>query len=203
MTFGVPYSFVPGTKAKADEVNANFIDVLTKIENTNLRIDETNSNVDSKNLEVDAKFEQVGSSLNLRANLDFSNISSVAQAKFDAKANVSDIDGSWVSKSATLMSTTTLSNTDTKVLSLSSYLPNDGNVYEVLMYVTGVCSSTGAFNFTTNYGGVQAIRCKNNECSCVCILPVNTSRELKIIPSGATAGTTKAEVFLRAYRKVR
>ena len=32
MTFGVPYSFVPGTKAKADEVNANFIDVLTKID---------------------------------------------------------------------------------------------------------------------------------------------------------------------------
>ena len=203
MTFGVPYSFVPGTKAKADEVNANFIDVLTKIEDTNLRIDETNSNADSKNSEIDAKFDQVDNNLNQCANLDFSNISSVAQAKFDAKANVSDIDGSWISKSVTLMSSTTLSNTDTKILSLSSYLPEDGNVYEVLMYVTGVCSSTGAFNFSTNYGGLQAIRCKNNECSCVCILPVNASRELRIIPSGVTAGTTKAEVFLRAYRKVR
>ncbi len=38
MTYGVPYSFVPGTKAKADEVNANFIDVLEKIENSNTRI---------------------------------------------------------------------------------------------------------------------------------------------------------------------
>ena len=37
MTYGVPYSFVPGTKAKADEVNANFIDVLGKIENTTTR----------------------------------------------------------------------------------------------------------------------------------------------------------------------
>ena len=38
MTYGVPYSFVPGTKAKADEVNANFIDVLEKISNSNTRI---------------------------------------------------------------------------------------------------------------------------------------------------------------------
>ena len=77
MTFGVPYSFVPGTKAKADEVNANFIDVLTKIEDTNLRIDETNSNADSKNSEIDAKFDQVDNNLNQCANLDFSNISLV------------------------------------------------------------------------------------------------------------------------------
>ena len=47
MTYGVPYSFVPGTKAKADEVNANFIDVLDKIKTTNERIDETNSTTQS------------------------------------------------------------------------------------------------------------------------------------------------------------
>lgn len=35
MTSSVPYSFVPGTKAKADEVNANFIAVLDKIEQVN------------------------------------------------------------------------------------------------------------------------------------------------------------------------
>ena len=35
MTSGIPYSFVPGTKAKADEVNANFLAVLNKIEEIN------------------------------------------------------------------------------------------------------------------------------------------------------------------------
>ena len=38
MTYGVPYSFVPGTKARADEVNANFIDVLNKIDNVDSKV---------------------------------------------------------------------------------------------------------------------------------------------------------------------
>ena len=40
MTSSVPYSFVPGTKAKAEEVNANFIALLDKIENSNIKIDD-------------------------------------------------------------------------------------------------------------------------------------------------------------------
>ncbi len=59
MTYGIPYSFVPGTKAKADEVNANFIDVIERIEATNsnvsnnyedviTRIDDTNTQLNNK-----------------------------------------------------------------------------------------------------------------------------------------------------------
>ena len=98
MTFGVPYSFVPGTKAKADEVNANFIDVLTKIEDTNLRIDETNSNADSKNAEFATQFEEVEATLAKRANLDLSNLSTTGKAVLSAKANAADINGKWVAK---------------------------------------------------------------------------------------------------------
>ena len=35
MTISVPYSFVPGTKAKAQEVNANFTAITGQIEETN------------------------------------------------------------------------------------------------------------------------------------------------------------------------
>ena len=34
-TYRVPYTFVPGTKAKATEVNANFSSVMDLIEETN------------------------------------------------------------------------------------------------------------------------------------------------------------------------
>ena len=52
MTSGILYSFVPGTKAKADEVNANFLAVLNKIEETNsakLNVDLSNIDETSKN----------------------------------------------------------------------------------------------------------------------------------------------------------
>ena len=61
MTYGVPYSFVPGTKAKADEVNANFIDVLDKIKTTNERIDETNSTTQSNKTTLEEKINELDS----------------------------------------------------------------------------------------------------------------------------------------------
>ena len=64
MTYGVPYSFVPGTKAKADEVNANFIDVLDKIKTTNERIDETNSTTQSNKTTLEEKINTDVSNLN-------------------------------------------------------------------------------------------------------------------------------------------
>ena len=64
MTYGVPYSFVPGTKAKADEVNANFIDLLDKIKTTNERIDETNSTTQSNKTTLEEKINTDVSNLN-------------------------------------------------------------------------------------------------------------------------------------------
>ena len=48
MTFGVPYSFVPGTKAKADEVNANFIDVLNKIDTVDSKVTSSTSEISER-----------------------------------------------------------------------------------------------------------------------------------------------------------
>ena len=70
ITSGIPYSFVPGTKAKADEVNANFLAVLNKIEETN----------------------------SAKLNVDLSNIDETGKATLDVvntKADKKELDGEW------------------------------------------------------------------------------------------------------------
>lgn len=203
MTFGVPYSFVPGTKAKADEVNANFIDVLSKIEDANSRIDETISDANTKSEEVATKFEEINNSLEQKVDLDFSNISGVAQAKFDAKANTSDIDGKWVAKRVVLSDTTTFSNTANKTFSLSSYLPQDGNVYEVKFFVAGNSSKVGQYNYSLGFGSEQLFFVSGNNFSSNILGIVSTARTLTISPTSLCSGTNQFSVTLVAYRKVR
>lgn len=106
MTYGVPYSFVPGTKAKADEVNANFIDILNKIEDTNSRIDDANT---KSSQELKETKEELNAEIAKKADLNFSNIGTNAKAMFSAKANNTDIDGKWVKKSLTIAQSTSIS----------------------------------------------------------------------------------------------
>ena len=201
MTFGVPYSFVPGTKAKADEVNANFIDVLSKIEDTNLRIDETISNANSKNQENSAKFEEVEAKFEECADLALSNLSSAGMAVLDKKANASDIDGKWVLKASVFLNMVTLSNSETTVVSLSSYLPNDGNIYEVMFSMEGSCG-TAQFRFDTGYGSVYALYAKSIFGGAFNMV-VSPARTLNIYRTGLCSGTNKMYLRATAYRKVR
>lgn len=107
MAYGIPYSFVPGTKAKADEVNANFIDVLDRIEDTNTRIDNSNNDINERLDETNTTLSQ--------------------------KANLSQLYGNWVYSVRTVVSAVTMnSSAGVRTYSLSSYLPNDGKIYEVL-----------------------------------------------------------------------
>lgn len=66
MTYTVPYAFVPGTKAKADEVNANFIDILEKIKSTDdynketeKRITEAEKNITDITNKLDGEWTKV------------------------------------------------------------------------------------------------------------------------------------------------
>ena len=203
MTIGVPYAFVPGTKAKADEVNANFNDVISKIENTNSRIDETNSNATTKNEEINTKFKEIETSINDRANLDLSNLSSTGNAVLSAKANVSDLDGKWVAKSLTLTGTTVFSNTDETSYSLANYLPNDGGLYEVKFYIAGNASKTAQYNYTMGFCWEQLLFVAGNNFASNIIGLANNTRKLRITPTTITSGTNQFSVILRAYRKVR
>ena len=203
MTIGVPYSFVPGTKAKADEVNANFNDVISKIENTNLRIDETNSNASVKNKEIETKFEDIQSLIDNRADLDLSNLSTTGSAVLSAKANNSDLDSQWVAKSVVLAEGVTFSNTAETSYSLASYLPNDGGLYQVKFFVAGNASNTAQWNYTMGFNWEQVIFVKANNFNSNMIGLADSTRKLRIVPTTLCSGTTKASVTLRAYRKVR
>ena len=202
MTFGVPYSFVPGTKAKADEVNANFIDVLSKIEDTNLRIDETISSADSRSAEVATKFEEVESKIDERVDLNLSNISTKGLALFEAKANVSDIDGQWVAKLVTLADDVILSNSNSTIYSLADYLPNDGNIYEVIISMAGNFGGLGHYNINTGYNTLLGICGKSAVSYCI-TMPISTARELRFYPTSSCSGTNKLGIRVTAYRKVR
>ena len=151
MTYGVPYSFVPGTKAKADEVNANFIDVLDKIENANSRIDESNSKTENSFEQINNKIEDVEASC---ANSDLSNLSSAGKSVLDAKANASLLDGTWVNKSVTLCNAKSISANTTHTFSLSSYLPSDSAKYEILVTI--------AVDFPNNPNSQAAIYMKSD-----------------------------------------
>ncbi|MDE6138822.1 MAG: hypothetical protein K2F57_05065, partial [Candidatus Gastranaerophilales bacterium] len=131
MTYGVPYSFVPGTKARADEVNANFIEVLNKIEETNSRIDDVNTQTNLNKEEIKKKLEE---GLEQKAGLDLANLDSAGKAILNNKANATDLDGKWTSKSLTLVSGGYLGPVAgaTVSFSLSSYLPADNNIYDVI-----------------------------------------------------------------------
>lgn len=85
MTVSVPYSFVPGTKAKAQEVNANFNSLVEQI-------DETNSlklNKDCSNLTQEGALA-LHTSLTDKTDTDFGNLTDEAKSLIANMASPSD-----------------------------------------------------------------------------------------------------------------
>ncbi|MCM1339696.1 MAG: hypothetical protein NC191_08500 [Muribaculaceae bacterium] len=204
MTYGVPYSFVPGTKARADEVNANFIDVLDKIDETNTKIDDANAknSEDLGNLEtsINDKITTVQTSVTKCANTSLSNLDSTGKAVLSAKADSSLLDGTWVNKAASLASNVYFNGNDIKTYSLSSYLPTGSNIYEVLVCATG--SGNCSMWITTDLITTKSVICKNNGYSGGCtIIPVGKSKQIKVQITNNAANMDFLAV--RAYRKVR
>lgn len=206
MTYGVPYSFVPGTKAKADEVNANFIDVLEKIETVNSRVDTTNTTVETNADSVTAALEE-------KADLDLSNLSDTGNAKFTAKANTSDIDGNWVKSYLSLGSSKSIAKGATQTYSLSSYLPS-GGIYEVILSVGAqTYNKAGAYSYlcittdfmTTQVPFLKAITRADvvEHAAQMATIIVGTGRSLSVINNTNTSYNTTYDIGVYAYRKVR
>jgi hypothetical protein len=206
MTYSVPYSFVPGTKARADEVNANFIDVLDKIENTNSRIEDANEQSSAIKTELSEQIDKLDStlmsSIEEKADVSLSNLDSTGKSLFSAKADASLLDGTWVSKASTVFSSLSFTLDEKKTYSASSFLPNDSNLYACLLRFywlsgasQGVCfkiyTSKGAFTTAkaSTYGeSTPFLLMKGNE-----TITIQSS-------GGSSSGATLLSV---AYRKVR
>jgi hypothetical protein len=172
MTYGVPYSFVPGTKAKANEVNANFIDVLGKIDDSNSRITQLEN----------------------------------------TKADDADIDGLWVTKYQVIANEISLTGATPVSVDISDYLPNDNNIYEVLVSGTGTSTATSS---QVCICFIQSDIITSNVCIFRDVpktngtiylggnatMPVGTGRKIYIVRNANYHGT--ATFSAAAYRKVR
>lgn len=203
MTYGVPYSFVPGTKAKADEVNANFIDVLDKIQTTNSRIDTVNTTI-----------QDYSSTFDTKLNRDLSNITEEGQAMFSDMAHTEDLDGQWTIKYAPCAVSTSVSLGGAHNYSLANVLPNDSNIYEVSFTITAqTAATTNAISYLfantdilTSKRPIIKVVTRHNSIAFAtnsCNMLVGTGRTISITSSSASVGVTTYDMEIYAYRKVR
>lgn len=214
MTLSVPYSFVPGAKAKANEVNANFVAVLDEIEKSNVKISELETQKADKNL---SNLDNEGLGI-LDAKADKTEVEKKAdKTELTTKADKTEIDGKWVNKSEFVIREATLSSTYDKTFTLSSILPNDGNIYEAIVSAivrtgtqvnscfslcinSSICGSIYICRTVTRVANVNSLASGN------CIIPISKDRKLRIFVGEETNVASYANscsVKVSAYRKVR
>ena len=202
MTLSVPYSFVPGAKAKAEEVNANFASILDKIEETNTKLDDS---IQSQNTTFNEQLEQ-------KADLALSNLNTEGKAIIDAKANNTDIDGKWVSKFKQVCESVSVYGSTKLSYSLSTYLPNDNNIYEVIVegnIETGTTNgdyapiyiSTDRLPNTTVICKARTRTSSSMSSGGTVIAIVGTQKKISVERNSDWVG--KFTIALHAYRKVR
>lgn len=195
MTLSVPYSFVPGAKAKAEEVNANFISVLDKIEDSNVKIEDLDNQKLDKNL---------------------SNLDTQGQEVLDAKADKTEIDGKWKAASGYIADDVTMSATYNKIFDMSSLLPDDDNIYEVIVNAiirtgTGINNTLGLYVSSSLCGSTYLCRVvtrtanANHIASGNCTIPIAADRKIKFFAgneSNAASYSKSCAFKISAYRKV-
>ena len=181
MTYGIPYSFVPGTKAKADEVNANFIDVVERIE-------ATNSDVTDNYNDVIARIDNTNTQLNNKTY------------------------GSWVNSSSLIANDLEVPASN-KAFDLSSYLPNDGNKYEVIVngaYKTPATSGkvvnvdlrSDIITSNISLGRVRTYTNNSAYGSGFALVPIGTGRKLYMIANSSSNSAGNYSLTLVAYKKI-
>lgn len=194
MTLSVPYSFVPGTKAKAEEVNANFASILDKIE--------------EQSSDTQEKFEELSEQ---KLNTDWSNLDKSAQAMLDDKADKTAVDGSWVHSYSIIAQNTSLNGSTNLVYNISGYLPDSTNIYEIIAEgLTDTGNSNGNYaplyvltDFMTN--SIAICRARTRTASVMnssgsSVLISGKGRTLTVNRANTWNGTFN--LILHAYRKV-
>lgn len=205
MTYGVPYSFVPGTKARADEVNANFIDVLNKIEETNTKITNLNEQVSQR---IDDEIEGINSQLEecdaSKLDLSLSNLDDEGKEILAKKADVSMLDGQWVSISISLATDKAITPGETQTLSLAGLLPDDNNLYMILLDgLVQVGSSAFVYFILDKTPNICAARSTTKYASINVVAITGSKRNLQIINQTGSSGTSKYTLSIRGYRRIR
>ena len=205
MTYGVPYSFVPGTKAKADEVNANFIDVLNKIEDTNTKITTINEQFSQRfEDEVESLSSQIADCEASKLDLSLSNLDTQGKSIIDAKADASLLDGKWTTKTIQLCNEKVIAAGETQTLSLESCFPDTTNLYMfILDGYFQVGSSAFIYMSTDKSGSICALRTTIKYGDINVVAVSGSKREITVLSQPSSSGTNKYTLAIRGYRKIR
>lgn len=114
--------------------------------------------------------------------------------------------GRWIKKTLTIMQDGSLSGGGvSKEFSLSSYLPNDGRVYEVMIRTNFENLSGYSLAFFTGqlFAFADIVRFQKGYGGNCQILPIGTDRKLTIGTNSSSSGTLKYYIQAVAYRRVR
>lgn len=120
-----------------------------------------------------------------------------------------NFDGGWVKKAQTICSGTAIGASGNLSYDISSYIPNDGNTYELMVTgwgSTGATSGNSArFKITTNtdyyIAGAKATNGASMAYGASCIALIDgTTRAVKIENTGSAS--TSCTCHLRGYRKL-
>lgn len=126
-----------------------------------------------------------------------------------------NLDGNWVSKYYAVFQSRTFTAKQKVVYSLASYLPNDGNKYEVLLtcYIrTGTATGNatcGAIYSSLAGNAIRLCRCVTRTANASAIaagtatVPVGTDREITWFNIDGVGTSGSCGLFALAYRKVR
>ena len=127
------------------------------------------------------------------------------------------VDGQWVYKNTSLGSSVTWnasSHSGNKSYSLSSYLPNDGQKYEVIIRAQGTTASTSGKFISVGImsdiitAQIYACRCKTRSsssvnCSGNIIIPVGTGRKITVAGAGSEASADGTyDIVCVGYRRI-
>jgi hypothetical protein len=203
MTYGVPYSFVPGTKAKADEVNANFIEILNKIETTNSRIDETNSQLDETNSNLNETKTQLSEAEDKISDSE----ESITNQNTSIEELKEQLDGEWTADKLKLISSSSTISSKAQIeYSLSDYFPDNENVYEVIGNIlcakSSVACELGVGSSIMPTINRVCVTSTSGAVAASFMLPIGTDRVISL--NNMTSNSCSCSYFIIfAYRKVR
>ena len=127
-------------------------------------------------------------------------------------AKEQDIDGMWTSANYPIFENVSFSAQEKKTYDLSTYLPNDGNIYEVIFEGKAITGSNvgdtaylGISTSLINYCcviGTQTTAARTVLAGSSVTLPVGADRIVKV-KNGSTSDTATFRLHINAYRKVR
>lgn len=179
-----------------------------------LKINSANSTTPTVSYNLNVRAAQGNGSLYYYTGETVQNASLINAGRIaETKANKTEIDGVWAGSYSVIFTGVSFTAGQSRTYSLSEYLPNDGNIYEVLFrgkVTTGAAAGdTARLNLTTSvipasypFVAAQTPAARAMYVIGSVLMPVGVDRNIKVTNTSA-GDTATFELTVSAYRKVR